>query len=162
MTNKTFSRDQKIAICEAFSRLAANVDKYKSLTPAAKDAGIEGCGVPVSYYALREQWIKEDPELADLIQTGLLARAEAYVEKSEEELEAVESKIKVYYDTWVATGGQCREMMTIINQSRFKVERWERWAGKLAPEVYGDYYYEVKEMQKKIKAIEDKIGAMAP
>ncbi len=161
MTNKVFTEEQKLAICTKFSELASDIEKYKSLSPAARDSGLLSIGIPVGYFVIRETWIKEEG-LSELIQEGLLARAEAYVERAEKEMDATEEKIKVYYDTWVATNGKCGEMITVINHSKFKVEKCERWAGKLAPEVYGDYYYQIKECQNKIKDIQNQLVNMVP
>lgn len=159
MTNKTFTPEEKLIICETFAALAEDVDTYKSLIPIVKKCG-EAVGKTVAYYTIREQWLKEDQELGALIMSGLLARAEAYVEKAEKEMEALETKASTYYDMWVSSGGQCREMMTAVNVARFRIERYERLTSLLAPEVYGDYYYQIKKCEEQIKEVTKRLDEM--
>ena len=92
-------------------------------------------------------------EIAELLGAALLRRAEAYMRKAEKIASTAEQRVDVYYETWQRTDGQCREMNTIVNAAKMRIEHCERMACKLSPDLYSDYVYEIRRITDQIKSM---------
>jgi hypothetical protein len=139
---------RKIEILEKFIINAKEVAKYPSLEDASNNA----CE-SVSYWAVRE-WAKKDGEIATLLGRALLGRAETYHKMAHEVLQKIE-------DFWTDKNGITRERMQAVNKAKLIVEHYRWHASKMCPEIYGDYYYEIKQMENKIKDISTKLDEYA-
>ena len=159
MAESPFSIEDKRKIFQRFEVLAEDIASCPSLQVAAKKAGREAIGEEVVYFTLKN-WAKLDEEFEMALSCALLGRAEAYQAVAEAEFKKLEERTDMYYDVWVSKGGDCREMNTLVNKAKLVIERCERFAGQLAPEVYGDYYHEIKKCEEAIKSMQKQIIEM--
>lgn len=153
MASKLISKEQKIEICKKFAEFASDIKKYSNLEKASNKAGIETIGATISYQAIRIKWMNEDEDLADIIQRGLVARAESYSEAAEEILHNIQ-------DFWQDEKGITRERMQAVNKAKLIVEHYMQKTTRMCPEVYGDFYHEMKQMQKDMKEVQAQLTNM--
>ena len=147
MAQKIITQQNKIDILTVFAPMAKDVEAWLSLEDAANKAGMDVIGSTVAYYTIRT-WAKSgDEECADLLSQALLARAETYCKMAHIAITHIE-------DFWFDTQGNMREKMTAVNKAKLMIEHYTFHMSKLAPDVYGDYYHEIKEMQKGMKTMQ--------
>lgn len=165
MQGTDISIDDRKKVVGEFADLVEDIKTYTDLQMTAKQAGINAIGRPVTYMTIRNWRIdeKNDPDgtLNVMINTALLGRAEKYLGLALKELDNVP-------DFWEQPNldikgnivGLTRERMMAIKKAQLKVENYRWFAAKLAPEVYGDYYYEIKKCEEQIKQINQKLASL--
>lgn len=149
------SAEQKLSVCKAFSVKAKDVSRYQSLNSAAHEAGQEAVGSTVDYYTIRCRWYKSDDEqIHDEITRGLVSRAEEYAALATQAIDTIE-------DFWYDEKGSKKERMQAVNKARLKIEHYRSFAALLAPELYGDYINQLRQLESKIKTVEKCLENMA-
>jgi hypothetical protein len=166
MQGSCYTIEDRKKVAEAFADLVEDIKTYTDLQMAANQAGINAIGKKVTYRTIRNWRIdeKEDPDLVvgEMIDEALLARAEKYLGLAIKELENIE-------DFWEQPNltikgevvGLTRERMMSIKKAQLRIENYRWFASKLAPEVYGDYYYEIKKVEEQIKSVKKQIDEIS-
>lgn len=144
---KKYSKEQKIKIALKFAANAENLKKYPTLISMTK-----GLGVP---YLTIKNWSDEDEEIAKIYHDARFRRAEQYLLRAEQALtdiqdfwtaETRDSKGRKYTTT--------RERTCAVQKAKLYLDHYRWYAAHLAPDVYGDYYQELRQLEAKIKSLE--------
>jgi hypothetical protein len=155
-----YTDDEKRLILETLAEFSDDVDKYPDLREVCKLAGMKAVGKPCSYWSIR-RWKDETEELGELFGSALLQRAEDYMRKAHAVIEHIEE----FWDApYIDLRGNHyimrKERLTAVNAAKLRVEHYRWSAAKMAPEVYGDYYHEIKKCEEAIKSMQKQITEM--
>ncbi len=154
-----YPKEVKIKILEEFIKLAPDVKKYSNLSKVAAEAGIRACGQPVHVGSIYI-W-KKDPELHQLISIALVGRAETYIDMAQDVLDNIqEFWDSIYYTNRGEKVIIKKERVSAVNKAKLQLEHYKFYITRFAPEVYGDYYDELKQMDKKLKDMQNQLNAM--
>lgn len=148
---KMVTKQQRITILEKFVENARNIEKYVNLDKASHDAAKDVCN-GISYWCIIE-WSKTDAEVATLLSKARLARAEAYNELTQKTLNEI-------LDFWTDEKGITRERMQAVNKAKLKIEHYRWHASKMCPDLYGDYYFEIKKVEENMKQLQKQIESL--
>jgi predicted nucleotidyltransferase len=110
-----------------------------SVIDIAKDCGSE--------WSTIEQWEAEDKDVRDILTIARRKRAWAMMCEAQKQLHAVD-----LVDT--KTGKIVRNATAKMHKAKVMADVYQMFAGFLAPDVFGDYRYELKQIQNDIKSLQ--------
>ena len=145
------SKEDKMRFAEIFAEECRDVRKWLSLEELCRHIGKENFGRTYSYESLR-YWYDNDPDIMAIAQQGLTARAEVYMKMSQECLD----KIEDFYNPEEGKNKKV-ERMQAVNKAKLFLEHYATRAAHMAPHLYGDFSHELREVQRQLKTINERL-----
>ncbi len=136
-----YSAEEKLLTMQKFAELVSRTNK------TIYDVAVL-CG---HYPSTFHSWANADENLASIMQKSYLNRAYRYLKEAQEIFDELDC-------FWVDNLGNTKERHSAVNKAAHQVDNRYKWAGWLAPSLFGDNSKELKQIMKDMEEIKKRLA----